>query len=112
MKERDAFGDDAFLFSGNAFPDTPGSPSPLHLLRQNTICLLATPAHPTRKIIVYFNENFLTENITDIYIQKFYDVSESTVIVYSIDNTRWFANADLGGRVYKPTQADDEVYDD
>lgn len=50
VKERDAFGDDAFLFSGNAFPDTPGTPFPLHLLRQNTICLLATPAHPTRKL--------------------------------------------------------------
>lgn len=66
----------------------------------------------TRKIMAYFNENFLIENITDIYIRNFYDVSESTVIVYCSGDTRCFAYAALSGRVYKPTPADDEIYDD
>lgn len=65
----------------------------------------------TRKIMEDFNRGFQTKNITDIYIRHFYDVSEETIIVYySNDTGNWcFANADLSGRVYKPTRVDDEI---
>ncbi len=63
----------------------------------------------TKRIMESFKENFIQENITDIYIRYFYDVSESTVIVYSINDIQYFANADLDGRVYKPTLVNDEA---
>lgn len=62
----------------------------------------------TNNIMNAFKRNFLYEDCTDIYIRCFYDVSESTVIIYSIGERRYVANADISGRVYKPTPITDE----